>query len=104
MRLLCRVMPTTDVVVSAISRLPFVRVWALALIVLAVLYVLTRRKLVEQLVEQFPELDLIVVIATLILPWASPVIVASAGASPVDYSTQGMIYSLIALAPLYFDV
>ena len=92
---------TTDVVVSAISRLPFVGVWALALIVLAVLYVLTRRKLVEQLVEQFPELDLIVVIATLILPWASPVIVASAGASPVDYSTQGMIYSLIALAPLY---
>ena len=92
---------TADVVVNGISRLPFVGVWALALIVLAVLYVLTRQKLIEQLVEQFPELDLIVVIATLVLPWASPVIVAATGASPVDYSTQGMIYSLIALAPLY---
>jgi sugar lactone lactonase YvrE len=49
---------------------------------------------------RFPELDIILLMATLILPWLTPVLLAATGNSPTDYSPAGIVRALALGIPL----
>lgn len=49
--------------------------------------------------HRFPELDILILMGTLILPWLTPFIIKLTGASAVDYSQEGIIRAVLALVP-----
>lgn len=51
--------------------------------------------------KRFPEFDVMVIIGTLILPWATPVIIKLTGASATDYSADGIQRALLAFTPVF---
>ncbi|MCE2490261.1 MAG: TIGR03663 family protein [Anaerolineae bacterium] len=85
--------------VSAVGQLPLIIAWILAALLLLVLLVGQRRDWWRRL-QRYPELDLIVVIGSLILPWAAPLLIALTGARATDYSPEGITRAALALAPL----
>ena len=84
---------------AIVQQLPLVLAWVIAAFILATLW-LARRRGWWRTLRRYPELDLIIVIGTLILPWASPFLIALTGASPTDYSQEGITRALLALLPL----
>ncbi|MDX2136776.1 MAG: TIGR03663 family protein [Chloroflexota bacterium] len=50
--------------------------------------------------HRFPEFDIILLFLTLILPWLTPVLISLTGASPVDYSANGIARALALGIPL----
>ncbi len=85
---------------GAVTRqLPLVLAWLLALIVLLLLLAGRRQGWWSSL-KRYPELDLIIVIGTLILPWAAPLLITLTGARATDYSPEGITRAALALLPL----
>ncbi len=87
------------VVQSVISNLPIYAVWVVAAIVIAAVLVSWRRGWWRKL-HRFPELDVMIILGTLILPWSAALFVYMTHASPTDYSSDGIARSLMALIPL----
>ena len=85
--------------VNVVQHLPLIIAWAGAAFTLLALFVSRRRGWWNAL-QRFPELDLIIVIGSLILPWATPFLIAMTGAEATDYSQQGITRALLALLPL----
>lgn len=85
--------------VDAPQLLPLALAWVGAALILATLYVARRRGWWRAL-RRFPELDLIIVIGSLILPWASPFLIVLTGAQATDYSPAGITRAALALLPL----
>ena len=83
----------------ALQQWPLALAWAVAALVLLLLLVGMRRGWWRRL-QRYPELDLIVVIGSLILPWAAPLLIALTGARATDYSPEGITRAALALAPL----
>ena len=50
--------------------------------------------------QRFPEFDILIVMGTLILPWATPLIIAAMGVKATDYSQEGIIRAVLALTPM----
>lgn len=84
---------------AVVQQLPLIITWVAALAVLSLLLVGRRRGWWRALMR-YPELDLIVLIGTLILPWAAPFVIVLTGAKATDYSPEGITRALLALAPL----
>ncbi len=79
--------------------LPLIIAWVLAALV--VLGVLASWRLGWwQTLHQFPELDILLVMGTLILPWLAPFIITAMGVVATDYSTDGIVRAVLALIPL----
>ncbi|MCY3905702.1 MAG: TIGR03663 family protein [Anaerolineaceae bacterium] len=83
----------------SIQQLPLILAWVLAALVLLLLLVGGRQGWWRRL-QRYPELDLIVVIGSLILPWAAPLLIVLTGARATDYSPEGITRAALALAPL----
>ena len=65
--------------VNVIRQLPLILAWSGAAFILLALFV-SRRRGWWQALRRYPELDLIIVIGSLILPWATPFLIALTGA------------------------
>lgn len=86
-------------VVGGVNVLPLALAWGAGGI--GVLLVLVSWRLGWwRTLHRFPELDLIVVIGSLILPWATPFIIKAMGVSPTDYTQEGITRAVIALIPM----
>ncbi len=81
------------------NTLPLVIAWVVAAVVVLVVLASWRLGWWRTL-HRFPEFDLIVVIGTLILPWATPFLIAMMGVSPTDYSQEGIQRAVLALIPM----
>jgi uncharacterized protein (TIGR03663 family) len=88
-----------ETVQISVNTLPLIMAWVIgAIIVLIVL--LSWRLGWWHTLHRFPELDIIVVIATLILPWATPFIIKAMGVEATDYSQAGITRAVVALIPM----
>ncbi len=81
------------------NTLPLIGAWVVGAVVVLVVLASWRLGWWRTL-HRFPELDLIVVIGTLILPWATPFIITMMGVSPTDYSQEGIQRAILALIPV----
>lgn len=96
------VVPGQDGVVmeDGVNMMPYVLWWLVgALVVLAVL--LSWRLGWWRTLHRFPELDILIIMGTLILPWLTPVIIKVSGVSAVDYTTQGITRGVLVLIPAF---
>jgi predicted membrane-bound mannosyltransferase/DNA-binding beta-propeller fold protein YncE len=84
---------------SGVRTLPLILAWVGgAVVVLGVLA--TWRMGWWETLREFPEFDVMVVIGTLILPWATPFIITAMGVVATDYSTEGITRAVLALIPM----
>lgn len=86
------------VTVSDISYAPIIASWVLAVVVIAVL-IYSRRANWWRTLYRFRELDILLLMGALILPWLTPFVIKLAGADPTDYSTTGISRTVVALIP-----
>ena len=91
--------PDAEAPMALKTWVPIVVDWAIALLALGVVLYARVAGWWRRLLR-FPEFDLIVVIGTLILPWATAFFVKATGADPTDITAEGIRLSLLALAPL----
>lgn len=79
--------------------LPLIIAWVVgAVVVVAVLA--TRRLGWWDILQQFPEFDVLIVMGTLILPWLTPFIITAMGVVATDYSQEGIVRAVLALTPM----
>lgn len=52
------------------------------------------------ILQQFPEFDILIVMGTLILPWLTPFIITAMGVVATDYSPDGITRAILALTPM----
>ncbi|MFQ3566490.1 MAG: flippase activity-associated protein Agl23 [Aggregatilineales bacterium] len=92
--------PEADVIRTQTERTwPIALTWIIAgVVIAAVLY--SWRAGWWRTLYRFPELDMMILMATLILPWLTALPVSMTGASPTDYSPAGIGRSLLVLIPL----
>lgn len=50
---------------------------------------------------RFPELDILMIMGTFILPWLAPALVKVSGANPIDYSPEGITRTAIIFIPVF---
>ena len=96
------VVPGVDSVAldSGVNMLPYALWWVIgALIVLTVL--LSWRLGWWRTLHRFPELDVLIIMGTLVLPWLTPLIIKVSGVSAVDYSPQGITRGVLVLIPAF---
>ncbi|MBK9750526.1 MAG: TIGR03663 family protein [Chloroflexi bacterium] len=86
------------VTVDGINWLPIIATYPVALIVLAVL-VYSRRVNWWRTLYRFRELDILLLMGSLVLPWLTAAVIKMAGADPTDYSSTGITRTAIALVP-----
>jgi uncharacterized protein (TIGR03663 family) len=53
----------------------------------------------RKLLHRFPELDVLIIMGALVLPWLSPLITTIAGGRATDYTSEGIFRSVMALIP-----
>ncbi|MBZ0301856.1 MAG: TIGR03663 family protein, partial [Anaerolineae bacterium] len=83
----------------SVAALPLILAWVGGAVV--VLGVLASWRLGWwNLLHRFPELDVLIVMGTLILPWATPFIIKAMGVSPTDYSSEGITRAILAIIPM----
>jgi hypothetical protein len=81
------------------SRLPIIAAWVLGALAVALIdYRDGGAAGGTYAKEHFPEFDLIVLIGTLILPWATPFIIYATGMEPTAYTSPGYYAGDIDLA------
>lgn len=86
------------VTVDAISYTPIIASWVVAIVVLAVL-VYSRRANWWRTLYRFRELDILLLMGSLILPWLTAATLKLSGADPTDYSSLGVTRAVFALIP-----
>jgi len=85
---------------SGVNMLPYVLWWVIG--ALAVLALLVSWRLGWwRALHRFPELDVLIVMGTLILPWLTPLIITASGVSAVDYTPQGITRGVLVLIPAF---
>lgn len=87
------------IVVAEISNLPIYASWAVALAGIALL-LFSRAAGWWRRLHRFPELDVLLVMGTLILPWLTAFVLKATGADPTDYSPLGIQRTLAVLIPI----
>ncbi|MEL6149894.1 MAG: flippase activity-associated protein Agl23, partial [Chloroflexota bacterium] len=68
-----------EAIVAGVSALPVIAAWGVAGLAIGVMIVRWRRGRWDLMKKAFPEFDLLILIGTLILPWAAPFIIKLAG-------------------------
>jgi predicted membrane-bound mannosyltransferase/DNA-binding beta-propeller fold protein YncE len=87
------------VVETGARTLPLILAWVgAAVVVLGVLA--TWRMGWWQILQQFPEFDVLIVMGTLILPWLTPFIITAMGVVATDYTQEGITRAVLALIPM----
>ncbi len=86
------------VVVADINALPIVAAWIVG-VVGCVLLVVSRAAGWWRRLHRFPELDVLIVMGTLVLPWLTSFVLKATGADPTDYSQLGIQRTVAALIP-----
>ncbi|MBK8026511.1 MAG: TIGR03663 family protein [Chloroflexi bacterium] len=81
------------------SYAPTIAAFALAFVVAALALVSRASNWWRKAFHRFPELDIMLVMGTLILPWLSPLITSISGGKPTDYTQEGIIRSALSLLP-----
>ncbi len=83
-----------------VNMLPYVLWWVIG--ALAVLALLVSWRLGWwRTLHRFPELDILIVMGTLILPWLTPLVITASGVSAVDYTPEGITRGVLALVPAF---
>ncbi len=91
-----------DAAIPPYSSLPLYAEWALAIVVIAVLIYLWRSGVWAKL-RRFPEVDLMVIMVTLVLPWATPFIMKAM--HPKDVTSLLEVANAVQAAiPIQFDL
>jgi predicted membrane-bound mannosyltransferase/DNA-binding beta-propeller fold protein YncE len=85
---------------EAFNPLPIAFLWVVGAAVVMFAIISWRAGWWRRTLHRFPELDIIIVMGTLILPWVTPLFIKLSGADPVDYSAQGIQLAIIALTPM----
>lgn len=84
---------------AGVRTLPLVIAWVVGAVV--VLGVLASWRLGWwNTLHLFPELDILLVMGTLILPWLTPLIITAMGVNATDYSSEGITRAVLALVPM----
>lgn len=78
---------------------PVVAMYAVAFVVAAALLYSRTAGWWRTFFHHFPELDILLLMGTLVLPWLSPFLTVIAGGKPTDYTSTGVIHSAITLIP-----
>ncbi|MBE2271132.1 MAG: TIGR03663 family protein, partial [Anaerolinea sp.] len=86
------------VTVADISYAPIIASWVVALVVIGAL-IYSRRANWWRTLYRFRELDVLIVMGSLILPWLTAITLKLAGADPTDYSSTGISRTVVALIP-----
>ena len=76
-------------VLSTISWLPLIAVWVAGGAILALIVVASRAgwwRRFQEMLEDFPEIDILILIGTLILPWLTAIVPYAMRASTTDYA------------------
>jgi uncharacterized protein (TIGR03663 family) len=81
------------------TSLPIAATWIISGVIIAVV-IYSYRAGWWRTLYRFPELDVLILMGTLVLPWLTALPVTLTGASPVDYSQAGYIRSAMILVPL----
>ena len=93
---------TSDVVIGGVTARELgviVGTWIGAgIVIVGLLYIYQRGW--WRTLYRFAELDLLVLMITMVLPWATPILISMTGNSPTDYSTQGIQRAVALGLPL----
>ncbi len=94
------VIPGEDGVASAVglNNLPVILIWVVCAGVI-IIVIFSKRLGWWRILHRLPELDILIVMGTLILPWLTPIVTKAMGANPTDYSQEGIIRALWSLVP-----
>ena len=89
-----------------ITPIPVIIAWAVGALLVGGLIVAWRRGFFQAMADHFPEFDLIVLIGTLILPWAAPFVIKFAGVSMEvqdinSYTAQQIQIVVTTLIPFF---
>ncbi|MBC7809979.1 MAG: TIGR03663 family protein, partial [Burkholderiales bacterium] len=84
---------------TTISMLPIAAEWVVGVIIVLLVLASWRIGLWNEL-NRFPEFDFLILMGTLVLPWLTAIILVMTGASPTDYSQEGITRALLAFTPL----
>jgi uncharacterized protein (TIGR03663 family) len=90
---------TEETEIAEIVAWPLVLAWGIATFVVGIVIVSWKRGWWRTL-HRFPELDVMIIMATLILPWAAPFTIKLMGANPTDYTVEGTWRAVFALLPM----
>ncbi len=85
---------------AIIGNTPILGAWVLSLLLIGIA-IYTRARGWWRTLHRFSELDLIIIIGTFVLPWATPVLLKLSGHSPIDYSSEGVVRGLAAFIPMF---
>ncbi|MBE0690395.1 MAG: TIGR03663 family protein, partial [Anaerolineae bacterium] len=85
--------------VATIQDLPIIAAWVVAgIVIIGVLY--SYQAGWWRTLYRFRELDMLILMGTLLLPWLTPIIIVMAGANPKDYSPIGIQRAILSGLPL----
>ncbi len=83
---------------SSVNTLPLIGAWVGGAIIV-VLVLASWRLGWWHTLHHFAELDVLIIMGSLILPWASPFIIKAMGVEATDYSPEGITRAVLALIP-----
>ncbi|MDX2163110.1 MAG: TIGR03663 family protein [bacterium] len=84
---------------TVINNLPILAAWVFAFLVIGLL-VYSRRAGWWRTLYRFPELDILILMGTFILPWLTPVLIKLVGANPTDTSADGIRVAVASVIPM----
>jgi uncharacterized protein (TIGR03663 family) len=84
---------------GTVSLVPLVGAYIVAFVVIAGL-IYSRIAGWWRTLSRFAELDVLIVFGALILPWLTPFLIKLMGASPTDYTSEGIQRAVLALIPM----
>jgi uncharacterized protein (TIGR03663 family) len=93
---------TSAAVLSLSSRLPIIALWGFAALAIGLIIIAWRRGWWQYAKKTFPEFDLLILIGSLILPWATPAIIYATGMVPTAYQAPGYFQiAILSLIPMF---
>ncbi len=85
-------------VAAAVNSAPIVLAWVVGAAVVGLALAGRAFGFWEEL-KQFPVFDVLITMGTLILPWLTAIVIYATGASPTDYTPDGIVRAVLSLIP-----
>lgn len=83
---------------NTVNTLPLILAWVGGAVIV-VLVLASWRLGLWTILHRFAELDVLIIMGSMILPWASPFIIKAMGVEATDYSPEGITRAVLALVP-----